>query len=80
MKKSFCFKDVLCEVFCSFAAALPLSAAAATWTGAQDAFWTNAANWAEGTTRLSPTPRCPRRGVSCAAATCSRSPIRTARF
>ena len=49
MKKSFCFKDVLCAVFCGFAATLPLSAAAATWTGAQDAFWTNAANWAEGT-------------------------------
>ena len=26
-----------------------VAATAATWTGAQDAFWTNAANWAEGT-------------------------------
>ena len=25
-----------------------VAATAATWTGAQDAFWTNAANWAEG--------------------------------
>ena len=49
MKKSSCFKDVLCAVFCGFAATLPFSAGAATWTGAQDAFWTNAANWAEGT-------------------------------
>ena len=49
MKEIFWFKGVLCAVFCGFAAAASFSVAAATWTGAQDAFWTNAANWAEGT-------------------------------
>ncbi len=38
-------KLALAVALASFATVAP----AATWTGAQDAFWTNSANWAEGT-------------------------------
>ena len=38
-----------CASFVMAGAFVVMPSVAATWTGAQDAFWTNSVNWAEGT-------------------------------